>query len=88
MNELARTLLNHEYLNSKMKKQIYIFQRSKKKRIRDKAFDKLFAAYTDDKPFSIIGDVVLMKYELYLEILNQTEELKEYLETIDKGGGS
>lgn len=77
MNDLVKTILDHEYADSTMKKQIYIYKRSRKKRVKDKSFVKLFITFTKEKPFAIIGDVVLMEIGVYRELQNQLEELEE-----------
>lgn len=68
MNEVTKTILKHKYKDNNMKKQIFIYTRSKNKRIQNKAFTKLFCAFMKENPVSIIGKVVLMNENYYVEL--------------------
>lgn len=77
MNDLVKTILTHDYEDSTMKKQVYIYKRSRSKRIKDKVFVKLFSTFTTEKPVAEIGDVVLIKMGVYRELMTQIKELEE-----------
>ena len=81
MNDIVKTLLNHKYKDESMKKYVFILKRSKSKRIKNKAFGKLFASYLKDVPMSIIGgDIVLMSKEKFVEL---TDALHSYTNTLE-----
>lgn len=77
MNEVVKELLSHNYLDKGMKKQVFICKRSRKKRIQNKAFTKLFYAYMQEKPVSVIGKVVLVKNDLHLELMSFVDKKVE-----------
>lgn len=79
MNDLVKAVLNHEYSDSNMKKNVYIYKRTKKERIKNKAFKKLLSAYIGDRPFVITGGVVLMKHDIYEEFASQIKTIEEYI---------
>lgn len=75
MNEVSKAILNHKYKNAKMRKQVFICRRSRNKRIQDKSFTKLFYAFLEENPVSIIGQVVLVENKYYLELKRIEENL-------------
>lgn len=79
MNNLVKTILNHEYADSTMKKQVYIYKRSRSKRIKNKVFVKLLSTFTTEKPIAEMGDLVLIKIGAYRELMTQIKELEEQL---------
>lgn len=87
MNDIVETLLNHKYKDESMKKHVFILKRSKSKRIKDKAFSKLFYAYLEEKPVSIIGGkVVLITKGEYLKLENTIENNTAILEGLKDAG--
>lgn len=74
MNEITKAIVAHNYGTKHLRKQLHIFKRTKKTRIKDKAFNKLFYAFMDDKPVRVMGQVVLVSDYLY------TVELKKFIE--------
>lgn len=84
MNEVSKTILNHEYADPKMRKQVFICKRSRKSRIKDKAFTKLFYAFMEENPVKIIGKVVLMNSKMYLEFKRIEEDITRAKELEEK----
>lgn len=84
MNELVKEILNHGYADTAMKKQVFIYKRSRSKRIKDKIFVKLFSTFTKEKSVAVIGDVVLVEIGAYQKIINELKELEEKLLTLQE----
>ena len=85
MNEVVKTILNHKYADEKMKRQVFICQRSRKMRIKDKAFTKLFYAFMKENPVKIIGETVLMSGKMYLEFKRIEDDLARVVEARTEG---
>lgn len=81
MNPVVEEILSHKYKNKAMRKQVFIYKRSKNTRILNKVFGKLFYAFLEEKPVAIIGEVVLMKGEYYFEMKCTIEKLKAEVES-------
>lgn len=80
MNDLVKTLLNHEYINPNMKKQKYIYKRTRKNRIKDKVFMRLFIEFMRERPATMTRDFVLLRIDMYNELVKQIEELGKELQ--------
>lgn len=80
MNPVVKEIVSYKYKDKTMRKQAFIYKRSKNKRIQDKSFNKLFIAFLEENPVKIIGDVVLIKGEYYFEMKRTIEKLKAEVE--------
>lgn len=74
MNEIVEAVLKHKYKNINMMKQIYIFKRTKKNRIKDKVFNKLFYTFISETKVSILGEVVIMNGDYYCQFKSLMKE--------------
>lgn len=79
MNELESIVLNHEYRGN-IGRHKFIYKRTKRKRIKDKVFTKLFTVYTLENPLTVFDDIVLMEYDMYVDLLATLENLRLEIE--------
>jgi hypothetical protein len=82
MNDIEKSLLSHNYKDEKVNKQRYIYRRTKKERIKNKAFTKLLFTYMAEKKVAVIGGVVLIDQKIFLE-LKRFEKPGEPTSTFD-----
>lgn len=75
-------ILSQDYKNPKIKYLIQIYFRTKKGRIKAKLFKSLFKLCLEEKQIMIIKnfDVVLMKHDVYTNLINQIKQLENNLQ--------
>lgn len=60
MNEIVKAVSTYKYKNPSANKQRFIFNRTKKERIKNKAFGNLLIAYIAENPIARFGEVVML----------------------------
>jgi|APAga8741244001_1050109.scaffolds.fasta_scaffold24804_1 hypothetical protein len=73
MNEVIKQILEHNYEDKTMKKQVFIARRSKSTRIQNKAFTKLLYTFMKEKPVKIVTKVALDRKGKYIGVLDRIE---------------
>lgn len=68
MNEVEKAVVDHKYADKSMRKNVAIYKHTKKKRIKDKIFNKLFYAFMKERDVVVTGEVVVRKGQYFLEL--------------------
>lgn len=84
MKEIEDFLCDYTYLNKGINKNIKIYRRTKKSRIKNKLFTKIMLSAIDERKVIKCDDVVLMDYDLFLELENYKKELEDRLLELKK----
>ncbi|MGE7602563.1 hypothetical protein ACQKL5_08635 [Peribacillus sp. NPDC097675] len=77
-------MLEAPYKNPEIKKQILILKRSKKKRIKNKAYTKILLLSTKEFPVLSYKGLALINYDHYMESVNHVNGIKEELDLLWK----
>lgn len=77
MNEVEKAIINHKYSSAKDRKKLFIYLRTKNRRIKNKCFSTLLFSFMREKKVAIIGEVVLMDDKYYAELKRVLHESDE-----------
>ncbi|KKE78133.1 hypothetical protein DTX80_17540 [Bacilli bacterium] len=72
-DKVVGEILEHSYKDKRMKKQVFIACRTKNKRIKNKAFTKLFYAFMKENPVKVVAKIESVDDKYYYAIFDRFE---------------
>jgi TPP-dependent pyruvate/acetoin dehydrogenase alpha subunit len=83
-NPIVQALMNYKYEDEKINKQVAIYKRTKKERIKNKKFVQVMSKAIKERGIIKCGELVLMDTEIQRQMNNDLELMKNHINEMEK----